>query len=116
MPYPFMLWGLFLSALSPAPAQEIPYAVAPWPENDRGNHRAVVRAAAKADAVRAHIPWRRRDRQPEAKDVRVYNSATGQRVMNVFRASVTREYGEIVFQPATAPGEYEVYCLPYNPG
>jgi hypothetical protein len=97
-------------------AQEVPYGLGSWPEAGRGNHRAVVRVNQPADAVWAHVPWRRRDHQPEAKDVRVFDAATGQQVLNVVRVQVTREFGDLVFQPATVPGNYEVYYLPYNPG
>jgi hypothetical protein len=30
------------------------------------------------------------------------------------RADVNREFGDLVFQPVTAPGEYHVYYLPYR--
>jgi hypothetical protein len=96
-------------------AQETKYGLASWPEAGRGNHRAVVRVAGKADAVWVHIPWRRRDRRPETKDVRVFDAATGKRLTNVVRVSATRADGDLVFQPATAPGDYEVYYLPYDP-
>ena len=97
-------------------AEEVRYGVGSWPEAGRGNHRALVRVEQPAEAVWAHIEWRRRDREPEKKDIRVYDAATGQRVTNVVPATVTREAGDIVFQPATVPGNYEVYYLPYNPG
>jgi hypothetical protein len=96
------------------PLPDVPYAIAakPWPSG-LGNHRAVVRVDAPARAVRAFIPWRRRDRNPEAKDVIVVDLATGTRVRNVARLQVRREFGEIAFQPASAPGDYGVYYLPY---
>ncbi len=102
----------------PAPKPTValpPYSVAKqlWPV-ERGHHRALVQVAAKADAVRAHIPWRRRDSDPGAKDVVVIESATGKRVANVARVDIRREYGDIVFQAKQA-GQYEVYYLPYAP-
>jgi hypothetical protein len=97
-------------------APEVPYGIGSWPEAGRGNRRAVVRVNQPANAVWTHIPWRRRDRQPEAKDVRVFDAATGQQILNVVRVQVTREFGDLVFQPTTTPGNYEVYYLPYNPG
>jgi len=102
-------------ALAPAD-QEVRYGVGSWPEAGHGNHRAVVRADGPAPAVWAHIDWRRRDRDPEAKDVRVVDLTTGQAVTNVVRAHVGRESGDIIFEPATAPGDYGIYYLPYNPG
>ena len=68
---------------------------------------------APADAVLAHVAWRRRDAKPEAKEIVVIDAATGARVANVARASVTREAGDLVFQPKTAPGDYYVYFLPF---
>ena len=67
-----------------------------------------------AEAVVATIPWRRRDFEPEKKAVLVVDAATGLRIKNVRAAVVTREKGEIVFQPATVPGDYWIYYLPYR--
>ncbi len=94
----------------------VPYSLGDWPEQGRGNHRALVRVEAPAPAVRVHLEWRRRDPQPERKAILVFDAATGQPVRNVLAVQVTRECGDLVFQPATAPGTYEVYYLPYNPG
>ena len=91
---------------------QVKYSVGNWPETDRGNHRAVVRVSGNNGAVWVRVPWRRRDSSPERKDIRIYDATTGQRVLNVFRASIVQEFGDIVFQPATAPGEYHVYYLP----
>lgn len=102
--------------LSGSWAAELPYGIGSWPEQGLGNHRAVVHVSEPAEAVWAHIEWRRRDLSPESKDIRVYDLTTGQRVSNVVPIAVTREYGDIVFQPVTAPGDYGVYYLPYNPG
>ena len=95
---------------------EVPYGVAkePW-EEGLGNHRAVVRVEQKADAVLVKIPWRRRDHDPERKQIIVVDSATNQRVTNVARLRLDRFQGMLVFQPPTAPGEYQVYYLPYQP-
>ncbi len=90
-------------------------------ESGVGNHRAVVRVeaprdpeAAKPSAVWAHIEWRRRDASPERKGIVVVDAATGARVADVFRAAIGRESGDIVFRPATVPGDYYVYYLPYK--
>ena len=107
--------GSAMMACGGSPAGEVPYGVGSWPEAGRGNHRALVRVEQPADAVWARIPWRRRDPQPETKDVRVFDAATGRRITNVVRIAITPESGDIVFQPVTVPGIYEVYYLPYNP-
>ena len=60
------------------------------------------------------IRWRRPDRAPETKDVVIVDAATGLRVANVARIAVTRESGTLAFQPATVPGDYFVYYLPFQ--
>ena len=89
------------------------YGVGTWEADSLGNHRAVVRVNAASDAVLAHIPWRRRDTTPERINLIVVSATTNQRVQNVFRLAINREFGEIVFQ-ATVPGEYYVYYMPYT--
>ena len=96
--------------------EELPYGVAlePWAEG-LGNHRAVVRIEQQADAVLVKIPWRRRDREPERKQVIVVDAATSQRVTNVNRLHLDRFEGVLAFQPQTVPGDYFVYYLPFPP-
>ena len=106
--------GLILAALPASGSQpDPPRGVGRWDALAYGHHRAVVRVEAPADAVLAHVAWRRRDAKPEAKEIVVIDAATGARVANVARASVTREAGDLVFQPKTAPGDYYVYYLPF---
>ena len=95
---------------------EAPYDVAkePW-EEGMGNHRAIVRVEQKAGAVVVKIPWRRRDRDPERKQIIVVDSATSQRVTNVARLHLDRFEGVVAFQPQTVPGDYFVYYLPFVP-
>lgn len=92
---------------------EAKYGVASWPE-ERGNHRALVQVSEKAHAVRANIPWRRRD-DAAKKAIWVFDSATRERITNVARLDINRDFGEIAFQPATVPGTYEIYYIPYIP-
>ncbi len=95
---------------------EAPYGVAsqPWDEG-LGNHRAVVRVEQPADAVLVKIPWRRRDRDPDRKQIILVDSATSQRVTNVARLRLDRFEGVLAFRPQTAPGDYFVYYLPFTP-
>ena len=76
-----------------------------------GNHRVIVSVDKPADAVLATIDWRRRDLNPEAKNLIVVDAATGERITNVCRFTIDRERGEVVFQPQTVPGEYYIYYL-----
>jgi len=97
------------------PADEVPYAAAaePWDES-LGNHRALIRVSHPAAAVWVRIPWRRRDRQPEKKAVIVIDAATNRRVDDVLAVTINRECGDILFRPATTPGDYWVHYLPYR--
>jgi hypothetical protein len=103
-------FAVFGAALA---AQELRYGTGTWEPDRYGNHRVVLKVAAPADAVWAHIAWRRRDAGPEKKNLIVVDSKSGMRVNNVARPSVTREAADIVFQARSA-GEYDVYYLPYT--
>ncbi|MFW6140520.1 MAG: glycoside hydrolase domain-containing protein [Acidobacteriota bacterium] len=92
-------------------AMEVPYGTGEWDREKYGNHRAVCEVREKADAVFIHIPWRRRDFNPGKKEVMVIDRITEKRVMNVFRGEINREYGELVFQPVSGPGLYDIYYL-----
>lgn len=87
------------------------YGVGTWNADSLGNHRVVVAVDKPADAVLATIDWRRRDLNPEAKNLIVVDAATGERITNVCRFAVDRERGEVAFQPQTVPGEYYIYYL-----
>jgi hypothetical protein len=108
-----VLWGGVWTGLA---VDEVPYAVSkePWADG-LGNHRAVVRVEKKADAVLVRIPWRRRDHDPERKEIIVMDAASNQRVTNVARLRLDRFEGVLAFQSRTVPGEYFVYYLPYTP-
>lgn len=82
-----------------------------WDADSLGNHRVVVFVEKPADAVLATIEWRRRDLNPEDKNLIVVDATTGKRITNVCRFAVNRERGEVVFQPQTVPGEYYIYYL-----
>ncbi len=106
-----LLAGVSLS--SPADAQDPVYRIGRWAADSFGNHRAVVSVDARAPAVWAHLPWRRPDLHPESKGVWVVDATTGQRVLNVALGSITRESGDVVFEPTSGPGEYYIYYLRY---
>ena len=111
-----LLFTLFcLFAYSSLQAQAVPtdelYGVGIWNADSLGNHRLIVSVDKPADAVLATIDWRRRDLNPEAKNLIVVDAATGERITNVCRFTIDREQGEVVFQPQTVPGEYYIYYL-----
>ncbi|MGD9346854.1 MAG: DUF6067 family protein, partial [Candidatus Aminicenantes bacterium] len=92
-------------------AEEVPFGTGQWDEENLGNHRAVIQVISPADAVRVRIPWRRRDRFPEKKNIIIVDAATGERILNLLRVDINREFGDMVFQPRTVPGDYYVYYL-----
>ncbi len=67
-----------------------------------------------APVVRARIPWRRRDETPERKALVVVDGRNGHEIRNVVRLAISRESGDIAFQPTGGPGIYYVYYLPYR--
>lgn len=108
-------FGLLPMAVARA-EEEVPYGVTqtPWAQN-LGNHRVRLQVAEKADAVWAHIAWRRHDPAPQDKAVLVYGPR-GEQVRNLVCAAVNREFGDIIFEASGGPGEYLVYFMPYTPG
>ncbi len=110
------------------------------PESGLGNHRVVVRVeapqppdapgvpnSARASgrpgkavgpalppAARVRIDWRRRDLEPEKKNVLVVDAATGRRVPLILPLRLDREAGEFLFRPPTVPGDYYFYYMPYK--
>ncbi len=113
--YCFILILLISSAVPLSCSSEtVKYGIGEWKEDGYGNHRAVLRVKQHADAVRAHIEWRRRDHNPETKAIIIEDAATGTKITNVFPANIQRECADIVFQPQTIPGDYYVYYLPYK--
>ena len=127
-PNPVLRWaigGALLLALSagdalaqPATIQYKPeqryYGTGSWNADSLGNHRVVVRVQSKSDAVLAHIPWRRRDANPELKNVIIIDGSTGKRITNARWIRIDREAGDVVFEPQTAPGDYFIYFLVYR--
>jgi len=94
--------------------QEVPYRTGQWNGDEFGNYRAVLKVESKADAVRASLPWRRRDLQPEKKRVMVCDAKSGGRLKNLYVVDIKRESGEIIFEPASGPGDYYIYFMPYQ--
>ena len=86
---------VFPSHLAAAPLfpQQVRYGTGSWDAETLGNHRVVLRVTEKADAVWAHIPWRRRDLEPEKKKIIVRDEA-GKKVTNLLRIEINRSYEE----------------------
>jgi hypothetical protein len=98
-----------------SPTDSLPvYGTGTWDAGTLGNHRAIVHVPANTDAAWAHIAWRRRDKNPENKEIIVIDAATGKRVSNVARIAITQDAGDIVFQPVSGAGDYDIYFMPYK--
>jgi len=108
-----VFFGLVLFAAAPLfCVQDVSYGTGAWDEDLYGNHRAVIRVDEKADAVWIHVPWRRRDADPERKTAIMIDARTEKQVLNLVRIEMNREFGDFVFQPASGPGDYFLYYLP----
>ncbi len=88
------------------------YRTGNWDCDTLGNHRAVLNVTEPCESVLAHIEWRRRDAAPENIDIVIISAATGERIANVARLDINREFGELAFE-ASAAGQYYVYYLPW---
>ncbi|MES2125210.1 MAG: glycoside hydrolase domain-containing protein, partial [Gemmatimonadota bacterium] len=97
-----------------ARAQSAPYRLGRWNQDSLGNQRVVLRVDSTRDlvAVRAQIPWRRRDPAPERKQI-IITDALGNRVTQLLALSVRSDSGDIVFRPRAGVGDYYLYFLPY---
>ncbi|MGZ3849206.1 MAG: glycoside hydrolase domain-containing protein [Flavisolibacter sp.] len=97
-------------------AQEISYGTCDscWNADSLGNHRAVVQFEGEGPVARVVIQWRRRDRDPQNKNIIVEDAATGKRIWNVWTGRISREEGDIFFEPLSGRGQYYVYYLPYK--
>ena len=85
----FCVSGFVLIVAASVFPQQVRYGTGSWDAATLGNHRAVLRVAVTTDAVWAHIPWRRRDTEPEKKAIIVTNQS-GLRIPNVLRIEVNR--------------------------
>ena len=102
-----------VSNLSDSSVHSVEFGVGPcWP-HEFGDVRAVVSIPEGHGTVRVHLPWRRRDADPQAKEIIVRDAKTGKIVENVAVIAVNREYGDIAFEPSTTSGVYEIYYMPY---
>ena len=111
-----LLLFLFLFALHTVRAQEIKYTNCPgqWNTDSLGNHRVQVRFTGSGNIARVVIPWRRRDHSPEGKRIIVQDGQTGKLILNKTTGMISRESGEIWFEPVSGAGVFYVYYMPYK--
>jgi hypothetical protein len=105
-----------LGTFSIANAQSINYSqpASPWNADSLGNHRAVIQFNGSGTVAKVHIPWRRRDTEPEKKRILVQDGKTGAKINNILLADIGREAADIYFEPVSGPGTYYVYYMPYK--
>jgi hypothetical protein len=112
LPFVFGVIALLLFGANLQP-NDVPYGTGTWDAAVLGNHRAVIHVSERDDVVTVHIPWRRRDSDPQKKNVIVIDAATGDQLLNLYVVEINRQFGNFVFRPHTVPGDYYVYYMPY---
>ena len=106
---------IFITLSHSIHAQEIPYTSCPqcWNPDSLGNHRAVIRFDGPGPIAHAHIPWRLPISDPFVHRIIVQDAKTGALVPSS-SANLTREAGDVYFEPGSGKGAYYVYYLPYH--
>ncbi|MCB1122428.1 MAG: hypothetical protein KJT03_12820, partial [Verrucomicrobiae bacterium] len=61
-----------------------------------------------------HLPWRRRDANPETKRVVVVDAASGETLDHVRVLQAGPEAADILFKPGEKAGTYHVYYFPFE--
>ena len=97
-----------------ASSQDVPWRLGTWNPDSLGNQRVMLHVAdtGTRDAVRALIAWRRSDTRPELKRIIVTDNR-GVRIANVVAVRISRDSGDLVFEPTRGAGDYYIYYLPY---
>lgn len=85
-----------------------------WNRDSLGNHRVVVEFNGTGNDAAVNIEWRRRDLHPDLKKIIVEDAKTHRQILNVKTGLITREKGEIYFEPVSGKGMYYLYYMPYK--
>ena len=96
------------------PLQPVRYGIGPCWRRDLGDIRALISIPDATGPVKVRIPWRRRDVDPQAKQIILQEIKAGKRIENIAVIELNRDFGEIVFQPLSIPGSYALYYMPYT--
>lgn len=103
---------ILTAAIFPSYAEtEVAYGVGRWDVATFGNHRVVLEVEKKGDVAAVEIPWRRRDREPENKNLILVAAAGGDRIQDIVPLTVNREMARLVFRPTQGPGTYYLYYM-----
>lgn len=95
-------------------SQQVQYKVGHnnWDADSLGNHRAVVEVLEQGSWTRVGIPWRL-PINPADRKIIVVHAQTNTLVSNTERF-LSKESGQIMFEPKAGKGIYYVYYLPYK--
>ena len=111
-----LLTLLFLFSTLSVAAQKIPYTNCTncWNADSLGNHRVKIEVTGNEKVVKAIIPWRRRDNNPEMKRIILQDGATNNKIANIKTGILNREHAEIYFEPTSGKGDYYLYYMPFK--
>lgn len=112
----FSVFAIFFTGLNAeAQTDVLKYGTGNRNADTLGNHRVVLKVEKEADAVYAYIPWRRRDSNPEKKDMILVAESAQQRILNLVRININPEFGEY-FDKDSPPDFWlvEMSGIPYG--
>ena len=80
-----------------------------------GNHRVVIQTTDPSNNItQAIIPWRRRDNQPNEKDIIIVDAKSNTVVDKKYIIESNNEFGHLIFKPNKGSNTYYVYFLPHS--
>ena len=80
-----------------------------------GNHRVVIQTTNTSyNITQAIIPWRRRDDQPNEKDIIIVDAKSNTVVNKKYVIESNNEFGHLIFKPNKGSNTYYVYFLPHS--
>ena len=80
-----------------------------------GNHRVVIQTTDPSNNItQAIIPWRRRDNQPNEKDIIIVDTKSNTVINKKYVIESNNEFGHLIFKPNKGSNTYYVYFLPHS--
>ena len=80
-----------------------------------GNHRVVIQTTEPSNNItQAIIPWRRRDNQPNEKDIIIVDTKSNTVINKKYVIESNNEFGHLIFKPNKGSNTYYVYFLPHS--
>lgn len=101
---------------------DLPYKSGNWnhpdyskPFTSLGNHRIEIQLNDPGrEWVQVKVPWRRRDENPEEKEVIIVDADSGQTADELICLDINNEFGHFIFKPNPASRRYFMYYLPHE--